>query len=60
MITKLKTPWGPTLFTNFPLKFSNPPKPIKVTPPVKPNKNMNEILAEVSKTAGKPGKTGAK
>jgi CoA:oxalate CoA-transferase len=60
MITKLKTPWGPTLFTNFPLKFSNPPNPIKVTAPVKPNKNMNEILAEVSNKAGKPRKTGAK
>ncbi|MFA5400489.1 MAG: CoA transferase [Dehalococcoidia bacterium] len=48
MILKLKTPWGPTLFTNFPLKFSNPLKPIKITAPVKPDKNRREILVEVS------------
>jgi crotonobetainyl-CoA:carnitine CoA-transferase CaiB-like acyl-CoA transferase len=59
MISKLKTPWGPTLFTNFPLKFNNPPKPIKLTAPVKPNKNMNEIIVEVSKQANKSKKSGA-
>jgi crotonobetainyl-CoA:carnitine CoA-transferase CaiB-like acyl-CoA transferase len=49
MISKLNTPWGPTLFTNFPLKFNNPPLPIKVKAPVKPDKNRNEILSEVAK-----------
>jgi crotonobetainyl-CoA:carnitine CoA-transferase CaiB-like acyl-CoA transferase len=57
MIVKLKTHWGPTLFTNFPLKFSNPPKPIKLTAPVKPDKNRKEIIAEVSKPADKSRKT---
>lgn len=51
MISRLKTPWGPTLFTNFPLKFSNPPHPIRLKAPVKPNKNMVEIIAEVTKPA---------
>jgi crotonobetainyl-CoA:carnitine CoA-transferase CaiB-like acyl-CoA transferase len=57
MIVKLRTHWGPTLFTNFPLKFSNPPKPIKLTAPVKPDKNRKEIIAEVSKPADKSRKT---
>ena len=48
MILKLKADWGPTLYTDFPLKFSNPPVPIKVTPTVKPDKNRREILAELS------------
>ena len=53
MILKLKTHWGPALFANFPLKFSNLPRPIKITPPVKPDKNRNEILVEISKPARK-------
>jgi len=48
MIVKLNSTWGPTLYTDFPLKFSNPPVPIKVTPTVKPDKNRREILAEIS------------
>jgi formyl-CoA transferase len=57
MIVKLNTHWGPTLFANFPLKFSNPPKPIKIKAPVKPDKNRKEILAEVSKVSEKFAKT---
>jgi crotonobetainyl-CoA:carnitine CoA-transferase CaiB-like acyl-CoA transferase len=48
MISKLNTPWGPTLFTNFPLKFNNPPLPIKLKAPVKPDKNRNEILTDIA------------
>lgn len=53
MILKLNTPWGPTLFTNFPLKFSRLPRPIKITAPVKPDKDRKKILAEISRPAKK-------
>jgi crotonobetainyl-CoA:carnitine CoA-transferase CaiB-like acyl-CoA transferase len=56
MIVKLNTHWGPALFANFPLKFSNPPEPIKIKATVKPDKNRKEILAEVFRIAGKPAK----
>lgn len=53
MVVKCNTMWGPALFSNFPLKFSDAPVPIKITGPVKPDKNRKEILAEISGKAGK-------
>lgn len=47
MIVELETPWGKSLFSDFPVKFSRAPRPVEVRSPVRPDANREEILAEI-------------
>lgn len=49
-----ETPWGEAMFTNFPVKFSRPPRPLRLQPPVKPDTNREEILAEIQRQGEAP------
>jgi len=47
MFVELDTPWGKSMYSNFPVEFSKLPKPINTRATVKPDANRKEILNEI-------------